>query len=85
LNFRRQRLQIGRPEMSALAARDGHYGHASHHKCAAVVLTLGTLDGKGRVGVGHLGWSRILLRKRIVIQNDKTSNDEWHRDCSTDP
>ena len=57
LDFRRQRLEIGCPEVSSISARDRHHGQAFHNKCAARVLTLGTLDRKGLVGVGHLGAS----------------------------
>ena len=69
LDFQRQGLEIGRPEVPAISARDRHHGQAFHNKCAAGVLTLGTLDGKGLVGVGHLGLG-LSLRKRIVIQYD---------------
>jgi hypothetical protein len=50
--------------VSALSARDGHHGQALHHKCAAIVLTLGTLNGQGSVGVGHLRTGALVDRRR---------------------
>jgi len=53
LDVRWQRCHIRRPGMTTICTCQHHHRHAFHDEHATHVLTLGTLNRKGTVGVGH--------------------------------
>jgi hypothetical protein len=65
--------EVGRLEMSAPSAGDGHHGQAFHNECAAVVLTHERHTGSGGACWWASPWN--LIRPR---------GGRRHRDCSSE-
>jgi len=57
-DLRWQRCHIRRPRVAAIRTCQHHDRHALHDEHAANVLTLGTRNRKGTIGIGHRepGW-----------------------------